>query len=122
MILNRIKKATKPGTQIPKPRSTEIYTVVRWGKSRGEEALVYQIPAKHGTIKPSEKRVTVSAFRKAFDILQKSGKITRSWFAQEFPKLESDGSCNFTTLGGVFVLIGEAWYARPGEYEKTTTD
>lgn len=119
MILQRIKAVAKPGTRIPKPRSTEIYTVVGWGQSRGEEALVYRLPTKAGTKKSSRKRITASAFVAGFEVLRKSGELTREWFARNFPTLEGDGSCNFTTLGGILELLGEAQYAGPGVYKKT---
>jgi len=121
MILQRIRAAAKPATQIPKPQSTDIYTVVGWGQSRGEKALVYRLPTKSGTKKASEKRITESAFVAGFEVLQKSGELTREWFKRNFPALERDGGCNFTTLGGILELIGEAQYAGPGVYKKTKT-
>jgi hypothetical protein len=82
--------------------------------------LVYHIPPKAGTTRASEKRLTTSAFRAAFEVLTQSGSITRRWFAAAFPELDADGGCNFTTLGGVFVLIGEAHYGGRGVYRKAT--
>lgn len=118
MIIKRIKRIARPGTKIPKPKSTEEYIIVRWGKSRGEEALVYQLPMKPTSKKPSEKRVTISAFKKAYEVLINEGEIRHSWFSKEFPNLKKDGSCNFTTLGGIFVLLGEATYEQRGIYKR----
>lgn len=92
--------------------------VVGWGWSRNEDALVYRLPMRPGTKKASEKRIRSSAFVEAFRVLQGTGRLTRTWFARRFPDLERDGSCNFTTLGGVFVLLGEARYIGSGEYER----
>ncbi len=80
--------------------------------------MVYRIPARRGTKKASEKRITASAFEQAFDVLQATGQITRRWFAQHLPDLERDGTCNFTTVGGVFELLGEVRYVEPGVYER----
>lgn len=117
MVLKRVKAVTTPGTRIPKPQSTDTYVVVGWGTSRGQEALVYQLPRKPGSKKASQKRIPASVFSQAFDILGRTGKITRPWFQATFPELEADGTCNFTTLGGIFVLLGDVRYAEPGVYE-----
>lgn len=118
MILSRIKRVVTPGTRIPKPQSPRTYVVKGWGNSRGEEALVYQLPAKLGTKRRSEKRIRASAFEDAYKVLKSQGEITHGWFAQQYPDLEADGACNFTTLGGVLELLGEAEYAGPGVYRK----
>jgi hypothetical protein len=115
-IIGRIKAVLPPGARIPKPQSYENYQVVRWDSSRGEEALVYRLPIRPGTKKPSEKRIPASAFITAYEVLQQTGKITRDWFRNNFPKLEADGTCNFTAIGGIFELLGEAFYAEPGIY------
>jgi len=120
-ILERIKKATPPGTKIPKPESDESYIVVGWGTSRGEEALVYELPVKPTSMKASQKRIHASAFRFADEVLKTTDEITRSWFAANFPELERDGSCNFTTLGGIFELLGLAVYEGRGVYRRRAT-
>jgi hypothetical protein len=119
MILNRVKAIAVPSMRIPKPQSTQAYEVVGWRMSRGEEAVVYRIPMQPGTRKASEKRIQASAFVRAFEVLTDAGEITRSWFKREFPELQADGTCNFTTLGGIFELLGEARYVRPGIYRAT---
>ena len=117
-ILNRIKKVAVAGTVIPKPMSSQGYVVVGWGISRGEEALVYRIPTKTGAGKASTKRVPSSVFEAADAVLAATGEITHSWFATAFPQVHADGACNFTTLGGVFELLGEVVYAEPGRYRR----
>ena len=107
-------KAIPKGTQIPKPESDEIYTVVGLGKSRGEPALVYQIPGKS----KSTKRVPLSAFKWADEQLVTTGKLVHSDFTDAFPKVDNDGGCNFTTLGGVFVLMGDAFYETRSVYRR----
>jgi len=36
------------------------------------------------------------------------------WFDQYLSKCAAEGGCNFTTIGGIFILLGEAYYAGPG--------
>jgi hypothetical protein len=116
MLISRIKAVATPGTRIPKPKSNGIYVVLGWTVSRGEEALVYRIPKRPGTKRASQKRIPVSAFEEAFAELTKSGTLTRRWFRASFPVLDHDGGCNFTTIGGVFELLGEARFVQSGVY------
>jgi hypothetical protein len=121
MLISRIKAVATPGTRIPKPESDQIYEVRGWTTSRGEEALVYQIPKKPGTKRASQKRIPVSAFQKSFVVLTESGTLTRRWFQTVFPVLDDDGTCNFTTIGGIFELLGEARYLERGVYAKVNS-
>jgi hypothetical protein len=118
MIEERIKSKCPPGTIIPKPRSAGKYVITGWGKSRGEDALVYQLPMKPVSKNPSTKRIPVAAFERAYEELIRHGEISRTWFKKEFPNLTKDGACNFTTLGGIFILLGEAVYESKGLYKK----
>ena len=117
-MLSKIKQTVLPGVAIPKPVSKEVYLVVGWGRSRGEEALVYELPPKPNTKKASRKRLPASVFDAADKEFQQNGQITRTWFQTNFPAVDADGDCNFTTLGGVFELLGRAVYAVPGIYKK----
>jgi hypothetical protein len=117
MICKRIKETIVPGTIIPKPRSTRPYCFMYWGKSRGEEAFVYGIPTKPGTNKSSTKRIPCSVFEEAYKVLQ-TGEITKRWFVKTFPKVNKDGGCDFTTLGGVFQLLGLAEWSKEGVYRR----
>lgn len=112
-IIDRIKNICS-GTRIPKPESEDAYTVKGIGRSRGEDALVYFIPGTSG----STKRVPLSAFVWAEEQLSSTGKLLRTEFSHAYPEWDSDGSCNFTTLGGVFVFFGEAEYESRGVYSK----
>ncbi len=117
-LIDRIRATVPVDTWIPKPESTGKYKVVGWGESRGEEALVYEIPAEAGSLKASRKRVTASAFELSFSALQTAEGFTKSWFDEHLPDMARDGACNFTTIGGVFILLGEALYASRGRYAK----
>ncbi|MGO9786687.1 MAG: hypothetical protein ACLPL5_07760, partial [Stellaceae bacterium] len=66
--------------------------------------------------KPHEKGVTNSEWKMACKRLRDSGDFTRQWFVQCMPACNAEGPCNFTTIGGVFELLGYATYDRPGAY------
>jgi len=117
-IIDRIRENVKSGTVIPKPESTEEYEIKGWGKSRGEDALVYYVPMKPSSKTQSSKRIEVSDFESAFHELIDSGKLTRTWFDSHLPDCAKDGGCSFTTIGGIFELLGEATYHRRGEYRR----
>ena len=95
-IVAAIKELVKPGTQISKPKS--ICVVKGWGIRRGEDALIYTMRGG------SEKGIAESEWARAFEQLQRAGELTRSWFNDALVGYNKEGSCSFTTIGGVFVL------------------
>ena len=116
MIIHQIQRNIFPGAVIPKPRSNKSYIVKGWGTSRGESALVYLTPKKPGSKKQASKRIRVSDFRKAHSVLISTGEFTREWFNKNLPDCAKDGGCNFTTIGGIFVLLRIAEYIGEGIY------
>ena len=119
MIIDRIRRLVRQDMVIPKPEAKAPFRVKAWGRRRGEEALVYTVPNHKNPERPSQKGITVSEFEAAYDELVKNGKLTRTWFESRFPKCAAEGSCNFTTVGGIFVLLADAEYAKRGEYQRT---
>lgn len=120
MIIDQIFQFAPPGTLIPKPTATGAFRVKGRGKRRGEDALVYFIPNRSDPRKPHEKGVTVSEFERAHARLVTVGDLTKEWFKKHLSECDAEGSCNFTTVGGLFVLIGDAVYARRGTYRKAS--
>lgn len=118
VVIDRVFKIAPPGTVIPKPFATGQFCVVRKGKHRRARALIYSIPNKKRPRCPYEKGVTASEFKKAYNQLINTGQLTRRWFKKKFPACEAEGSCNFTTVGGLFILLGRAIYATRGVYHK----
>ena len=102
--------------EIPKPEAKEPFRIKGMGTRRGEEALIYTIPS-HTREKPYEKGITVPEFNEAFHELQETGSLTRSWFNASLPACAKEGSCNFTTIGGVFQMLGLASYTERGRYD-----
>ena len=118
-IVGLIEQVAVPGTVIPKPKARGAFFVRRWGCRRGERALIYAIPNHRDERCPYEKGITESEWVMAHDRLTEAGQITRMWFRCEMPACEAEGSCNFTTIGGVFELLGIATYVQRGTYAKT---
>jgi len=107
-----------PGTEIPKPNAIAPFLIKRIGNRRGEPALIYQIPSHSEKSPFYEKGVTVTEFEKAYNQLLSTGEFTRGWFNSNLPACAKEGGCNYTTIGGVFELIGVAKYKCRGKYEK----
>lgn len=108
------------GTVIPKPESENDFTVKVVGMRRGEEALVYRIPTNNPIKYPRghEKGVTFTEFYKAYTVLQETSKLTREWFDKNLYECAGEGGCNFTTIGGIFELLGIASYSESATYTR----
>jgi hypothetical protein len=116
MIAERILESVSLGTVIPKPEAKVNFVVKGWGRRRGERALVYSIPNHRNPENPYEKGITESEFERAYEELRSSGKLTRDWFNKNLTACAKEGSCNYTTIGGIFELLGEATYSTRGLY------
>ena len=117
-IIARIEAEIVPGRLIPKPDTDREYRVKGWGTRRGERALIYFIPNGKDESKPHQKGVTVSEWRRVYERLVSVGELRHSWFKSALPACHGEGSCNFTTIGGVFVLLGLAARNGRGTYRK----
>jgi hypothetical protein len=116
MIFNEIQKKIKEGDIIPKPEAKEDFRVIRIkGKRRGLPALVYRVPNSKSD-KKIEKGVNQDEFEAAYLQLKEVGSFTRDWFNSNLVKARIEGSCNFTTIGGIFELLEIAYYAERGCY------
>jgi len=117
MISNKIIQLASDmaGDEIPKPEAKAPFLIKSMGVRRGESALIYTIPSHTGA-RRYEKGVTLSEFEKAYAQLQSAGHLDRSWFNSELSACAKEGSCNFTTIGGVFEILGLAKYAERGRY------
>jgi hypothetical protein len=120
MLLKQILRLAPPGTVIPKPDSAGDFKVKGLGERRGEDALIYLIPNHSNPRKPHEKDITASEFEQAYSRLHNARDLTKQWFRNHLPECDAEGSCNFTTVGGIFVLMHEAVYASRGKYRKAS--
>ena len=118
-VIDRIEKKATPGTVIPKPEARGDFVVKGWGKRREERAFIYTIPNHRNQARPYEKGVNESEWIEAFNQLTATGEFTHSWFKKAMADCNKEGPCNFTTIGGIFELLGDAKYHEPGVYRKT---
>lgn len=120
MILQRIR-SLQEGTVIPKPEATADFKIKGWGTRRGEPALIYRIPNHRSPSKKLEKGISESEFTRAYQELETTGQFTRSWFNSNLHAAATEGGCNYTTIGGIFCLLGVAQYGARGEYTLATS-
>ncbi len=118
MLIERIRATATRGVVIPKPMAKGKFMVKGWGKRRGEPALIYTIPNHKNPSIPYAKGVTVNELEMAFAQLSSAGGFTRTWFNVNLPMCAKEGGCNFTSIGGIFVLLGLARYSGKGVYER----
>jgi hypothetical protein len=116
MLERRIRAAAPPGTVIPKPAARRPFRVTGDGVRRGQPALIYSIPNHTDRRSPYQKGVTWQELDRAYAQLLRSGELTTGWFRRHLTACYEEGSCNFTTVGGLFQLLGEAAYERRGVY------
>jgi len=114
-LIQRIR-ALQPGTVIPKPEASGDFVVKGIGRRSEQDALVYLIPNHEAASKPYQKGVTIREWESAYDRLATTGELTRRWFDANLTRCASEGSCKFTTVGGIFSLLGIAFHDRPGIY------
>jgi hypothetical protein len=117
-VLADIERVVKPGMIVPKPQARGDFIFKGWGKRRGEHAFIYTIPNHKTPTHPYEKGITNSEWEQAAEHLMRAGDFSRSWFEQSMAPCAKEGGCNFTTIGGVFELLGYAFYERPGVYRR----
>lgn len=117
MIVERVKNEISSGDTIPKPNPKGKFLVKGWGRRRDQSALIYTIPNHKNPAKPYQKGICESEFEAAYHELKSSGKFSRQWFNSYLSACAKEGACNFTTIGGVFEMLGEAWYAGNGVYQ-----
>ena len=113
MIFDSIQKQIKIGDSIPKPDTKKTKVIEIKPNRNGELSLYYSI-GKQG----NSKFVTKSDFENAFDVLNTKHEFTRKWFNEHLDKKKSK-PCNFTTIGGVFELLGKAKFIGNGIYKKS---
>jgi hypothetical protein len=94
------------------PRGSKLpgtgYTVKGFGKTRGQDAIVYLIPNRADPKNPYQKRFAASELRRAYDQLSNSGQFTRVWFSSEMRECAKVGPCNFLAMGAIFVGLNLA--------------
>lgn len=116
-IIKLITSKFQPNTKIPKPFSQSDYFIKGWGFRRGERALIYKIPNHKNPLKPHEKGITVNEFEIAYKRIRSGKDLEKKWFKTNLTGCDKEGSCNFTTLGGIFQELGLVTYDQLGVYK-----
>jgi len=93
MIYNKIPN----GATIKKPRTT---CEVQWDETTDGRKYMICGP----------KNLYLHDLIKARGIFHESGRFDRDTFKRVFPVMSGHSPCNFTTIGGVLVKLGEAKY------------
>lgn len=109
-IIQSIKSKIKPGIIIPKPSAKSDFIIKGWGTRRKEEALIYLIPNHHNPTKPYEKGINISEWLISYNQIINCKEFSRDWFNRNMIACAKEGGCNFTTIGGIFQLLGIADY------------
>jgi hypothetical protein len=118
MLLDRILAELAPGTKIPKPAAQGTFKVKGEGTAYGERAILYTIPNRKNPDRPRQKGVTATQLEQAYGQLLRTGELTRAWWNENVRLSDAEGGCNFTTVGGLLTLLGEAEYASVGVYRR----
>jgi len=79
------------------------YTIKGPGKRQHEDAIIYLVPNRENPTKPSQKGVSASELRSAYDRLLSSGEFTRRWFNSAMNECAKCAPCNFLAMGAMFV-------------------
>jgi hypothetical protein len=94
------------GTPIPKPVSGRVYRIEGWFVvDDGTEKLRYIV---------AEKSLPVWWIRESFERLAGAGALRTRWSRDRFYNGSDLGGCDFTTVGGLLTLIGDARYSGRG--------
>ena len=94
---------------IPKP-ITKTHYIKGLGSRRGEDAIIYTIASKYNSHNKYEKGITKTELNTAFKFLYKKKYFNRQIFIGLLPSCNKEGGCNFTTIGGLFVMLNVAKY------------
>lgn len=106
------------GTVIPKPEAVSEFRINGWVDSTDGEALAYIIPSHAVPPRAHSKTVSTRRIKLSFARLMTTGELTRSYFRTTGAKNTDEGGCNFTTVGGLFCLLGFAEYAGNAAYRR----
>ena len=105
----------KNNTPIPKTKDMYTYILkVAVAKICGEkkDSFYYSIGSS------SIKAVPFDTLYAAYQRLTETGTFSRAWYKETFPVEVADCPCNFTTIGGVLVVLGFAEYMKNGVYRR----
>lgn len=105
----------KNNTPIPKTKGRYTHILkVAIAKIHGEEKDSFYYSIGSSSIKAVPFDTLYAAYRR----LTETGTFSRAWYKETFPAEAEDYPCNFTTIGGVLVVLGFAEYIENGVYRR----
>ena len=104
----------KNNTVIPKPHTNTRILKIAVTNINGEDkdGFSYSVGISE------EKAVPFDTLYAAYQRLIGTGILLRAWYNETFPKEAANRPCNFTTIGGVFVVLGFAEHMGNGVYRR----
>lgn len=104
----------KNNTPIPKPNTSARILKVAVAKICGEkkDSFYYSIGSS------SIKAVPFDTLYAAYQRLTETGTFSRAWYRETFPAEARSRPGNFTTIGGVLVVLGFAEYMKNDIYRR----
>lgn len=118
MLLDRIMAEIPVDTVIPKPAAKGKFTLKGEGTAGEERAIYYSIPSREKGKQSGQKFITEKQLEEAYGQLLAAGELTRQWWNENIRHSETEGGCNFTTVGGLLVLLKEAERIKRGTYRR----
>ena len=95
------------GINIPKPENRPCIIICI--QENNENCFLKYSTGNSGKI------VSKAEFRGAYKVLE-TCCFTKKWYTENFHKQSKNKSCNYTTIGGIFILLGIAEYIPKGKY------
>ena len=117
-IIDRLEAEIVAGRLIPKPETDGEYGVKGWGneaRRTGSGLLHSELQGQVEAPPEGRDSIGVEARIRATGV---DRELRHSWFKAALPACYGEGSCNFTTIGGVFVMLGVAVRDGRGAYRK----
>lgn len=113
-LKDRVVELYKNNTVIPKPYTNTRILKIAVAKIHGEkkDSFYYSIGSSN------KKAVPFDTLYAAYRRLTETGILLRAWYNETFPAEAEDYPCNFTTIGGVFVVLGFAEHMGNGVYRR----
>ncbi|MCI6952658.1 MAG: hypothetical protein MR839_01975 [Spirochaetia bacterium] len=104
----------KNNTLIPKPNTSARILKIAVANIHGEEkdSFYYLIGSSR------TKAVPFDTLYAAYQRLTETGTFSRAWYRETFPAEARSRPCNFSTIGGVLVVLGFAEYMKNGVYRR----
>lgn len=97
------------GANIPKPRGHEC--AILYIHENNENHFLKYSTGNSGKI------ISKVEFRGAYQRLLDNNSFSRQWYNENFPQKATSSPCNFTTIGGIFLMLNIVEFIGNGCYQ-----